>query len=138
MHRHYAKAPFFITAFLLAVALCCLAAILTTGSGTGTFVADVYQNGELILSIPLDQDPPKPFLIQGENHCFNQITVQDGAIGITAADCPDQLCVHQGFLRTPGLPITCLPNRLVILLRNAASDSSQELTGSQVPDMVTY
>lgn len=163
-------APILITAFLLTAALCCLAAILMSGHKESAYVADVYQDGVLILSISLKQEhsaehqetsalrtsamegsssqdsqdlamtgsSSQLFLIEGKNHCYNQIEVRDGAIGITDASCPDKLCVHQGFLDSPGIPITCLPNRLVIQIRKADPDLADELTGSTDPDIVAY
>lgn len=52
----------------------------------------------------------------------NTIQVQDGKIRVQAAECPDQTCVHMGFLSDSGLPIVCLPNRLVIQFSDAELD----------------
>mgnify|MGYP001024328138 FL=1 len=137
------KAPGRIAFFLLATCRCCLAAILLPRHQEGTYIADVYQDGILILSIPLDQasslgGQEVVFPVEGKDHCYNQIEIRDGAIGITAADCPDKLCVRQGFLHTPGIPITCLPNRLVIQIRPAEPDLPAEHTDPLEPDMITY
>ena len=101
-------------------------------------IADIYQNGSLIKSIPLDTaEAPFSFTVTGENDCFNEITVKDGGICISNASCPDKLCMHQGYIRSSLLPITCLPNRLVIQVREIGKDevfSDDSLT----PDVVTY
>ena len=44
----------------------------------------------------------------------NEIQIQDGTIRMLSADCPDQTCVQMGPLTEAGLPIVCLPHRLVI------------------------
>ena len=44
----------------------------------------------------------------------NLIEICDGRIRVAEADCPDQLCVQMGWLQNSGLPVVCLPNRLVI------------------------
>lgn len=44
---------------------------------------------------------------------YNVITVRDGAVRVTEASCPDRYCVRSGA-RSAGLPIICLPNRLVL------------------------
>ena len=44
----------------------------------------------------------------------NIITVADGEVFISRADCPDQICVQHGPLQKTGGPIICLPNRLTI------------------------
>ena len=43
----------------------------------------------------------------------NVITVSDGKISVTESDCPNQVCVSRGFANS-GMPIICLPHRLVI------------------------
>lgn len=117
-----------ITAILITVILCLvfgvsLTAILCpTPGGTG-FVADIYQEGELMASLPLDGfDAPYRFTVTGENGCINELEVRSGSIGVVSADCPDKLCVHQGFIDRSGFPIVCLPNKLVIQLREAAPE----------------
>ena len=95
--------------------------------------ADIYQNGELIYHINLSEvTEPYTFTVTGDNGCTNEISVQNGSIGILQASCPDKLCVHQGFIHSSLLPITCLPNHLVIQVREEATDSKIE------PDIVTY
>ena len=74
------------------------------------------------------------FTVTGENGCVNEIEVRPGSIAIISADCPDKLCVHQGFISDSRLPITCLPNRLVIQLR-PVSDSAETVAA---PDAVAY
>jgi hypothetical protein len=43
----------------------------------------------------------------------NTISVKDGKIAVTQADCPDHYCMDRGFC-DGGAQIVCLPNRLVI------------------------
>ena len=94
-------------------------------------VAEVYKDGVLIRSVRLSSDAPdESFTVTGEGGSFNFIEVKDGSIAVSAASCPDKLCVHQGFRRDGTLPITCLPNHLVIRIR--------PLEESGVPDALTY
>lgn len=44
----------------------------------------------------------------------NTVFVEPGRIRIASADCPRKLCVRQGWLSPGGLPLVCLPHRLVI------------------------
>lgn len=91
--------------------------------------ADIFQNGTLIESICLNTvDAPYTFTVTGDNGCQNEIEVRPYSIGIISADCPDKLCVHQGFIHSSRLPITCLPNHLIIRVRvqdngNASMDA---------------
>ena len=43
----------------------------------------------------------------------NIVTVRDGAVAVTSADCPDHYCMQRGFC-SGGTEIVCLPNRLVL------------------------
>ncbi len=123
-----------IGALLLLLFTASLLTLLFPQSRTDGFTADVFQNGELIESIPLDKvREPYTFTVTGEGGCTNEIEVRPGSIGIISADCPDRLCVHQGFISDSRLPVTCLPNRVVILLRGNLTDAD-----SVTPDIITY
>ena len=92
--------------------------------------ADIYHNGILVESISLGMVSETWCLtLVSENGNVNEIEIRPGEIGMLYADCPDQLCVKQGFISNSHLPITCLPNRVVITLRN---------TNGVQPDAVTY
>ena len=43
----------------------------------------------------------------------NTVTIQNGKIAVTEADCPDGHCMARGFC-AGGAQIVCLPNRLVL------------------------
>ena len=128
-----AKTALLATALLL---LLCAASILCLLPREDTpYIAHIYQNGTLIMSIPLDQvTQPRQFTLYGENGCSNTLEVRPGSIGILSADCPDWLCVRQGFISDTKLPITCLPNRLVIQLRPVSS----AVEDTSLPDVITY
>lgn len=124
-----------ISAFLILVMTACLLYLLLVPRTYDGCVAQIYQNGQLITSIPLDEiQDPYIFEVENTEGGLNRIKVQPGSIGVIWADCPDQLCVHQGFAETPTIPITCLPNRLVIQLRPAHTPQ----TDSAEPDAITY
>ena len=48
--------------------------------------------------------------------------VEPGAISVTAADCPDRVCVSQGRISQSGMPIACVPHRLVIQIEGGELD----------------
>ena len=60
--------------------------------------------------------------IEKDGTVINILSIQRGKADMTAATCPDKLCVHQGFISNTGLPIVCLPNKLVIQLREDDAD----------------
>ena len=132
----YRRPALALTLFLLLLSLGSLPFLLT-GPKETDYAADIFQDGILIKTIYLgDIRERQVFSVTGESGCFNEIEVQTGSIAILSADCPDRLCVRQGAIRDSRLPITCLPNRLVIWLRPASREDSP--AESEAPDAVTY
>jgi hypothetical protein len=54
------------------------------------------------------------FVVTAEDGGENTVLVEPGRICISEADCPDKVCVHQGYIENGVVPIVCLPNQLVI------------------------
>lgn len=136
-HWSYKKTAALIAAFLILLCAVSLVSVLWPAGEDSReqYIADIYQNGTLLMSIPLtEDDTSETFLIQGEGGCTNEIALRPGSIGIISADCPDQLCVRQGFIRDSGLPVVCLPNRLVIRLRPLTDESPED----SAPDIIAY
>lgn len=95
-----------ILACLLAAALL-LWGLLTGFGGRGNR-AEIHYYGEKVKTVNLSRDqefslPQVPQVI---------FTVKDGAIAFTHSDCPDQICVREGWLSTQGQFAACLPNGL--------------------------
>ena len=90
-----------------AVIVLCLGAMYFFAPIQDASFAQITSHGEVIRTVSLDLD--QEFTVDGKN----TVTVKDGKIAVTWAECPDQYCVHQGF-QSGGTDIVCLPNRLVI------------------------
>lgn len=96
-----------------------------------SYTAYIYKNGILTKTIPLSHiqnsgyleigDPADP---AGE---YNLIEYKKGRIRIAEAGCPDRICVNQGFIDSPLLPITCLPNGLVITIKADHTEPSVDM-----------
>lgn len=134
------KKAVLLAAVLLVIAILCgirIYAVSHSSTGNGqALYADIYQSGELLETIRLDTVTDEYiFEVPGEGGASNTVCVRPGSIAIISATCPDQICVHQGFISTSLLPITCLPNRLVIRVREG--DVYVDDT-TLVPDGVTY
>ena len=125
MQQTSAKKAFIITISLIALACVSLIAIFTLVRKSlleQDMIADIYQDGNLIRSIPLNHvEEPYIFTLTDADGGINTIEVRQGAIGIIAADCPDKICVNQGFIINSLTPITCLPHRLVIEIRGSSA-----------------
>ena len=69
--------------------------------------AEITSKGESVKTVDLLID--QEFTVDGKN----TVTVKDGKIAVTWADCPDHYCMKRGYCDR-GTDIVCLPNRLVI------------------------
>ena len=91
------------------VAICLGLSVTLLGGGDADF-AQVYSDGELLYTLDLRVDQQKEVVSEFGT---NVITVRDGKIAVTHADCPDAYCMKRGFC-SGGTEIVCLPNRLII------------------------
>ena len=95
-----------------------LAAVLLISAGLSAWFlwpseaqsAEVYSDGHLLFTLDLRLDQERTVQSQFGT---NVITVKDGKVAVTQADCPDHYCMDRGFCNG-GAQIVCLPNRLVI------------------------
>ena len=82
--------------------------------------AVVTVDGQIVLTVPLSREAT---LAVGENLGFrNVVEVADGRVRVSDADCPDRLCVRQGWIRYDGESIVCLPHKLVVTVRGSGHD----------------
>ena len=73
--------------------------------------AQIWSDGKLVKTVLLGVD--QEFTVDTPGGGHNTVTVKDGKIAVTEANCPDQYCVKQGFCNS-GEQIVCLPHKLVI------------------------
>ncbi len=93
---------------LIAIALVALVLLsLPLLKGEPAQFARVLSGGTEIAVVDLSQD--QEFTVAEKN----TVTVRDGKIAVTWADCPDHYCMKRGFCDS-GAPIVCLPNKLTI------------------------
>lgn len=72
--------------------------------------AQIFCDGKLLMTLDLRLDREETLETEFGT---NTVTVRDGKIAVTAADCPDGYCMQRGWC-AGGPQIVCLPNRLVI------------------------
>ena len=46
-----------------------------------------------------------------------RIEVKGRGIRVTGSDCPKQICVNAGWIKTPGQTIICVPYRVLIEIK---------------------
>lgn len=96
-----------IAVFAAVIVCCILSIILIMNIGGRTAV--IYKDGREIARVDLAR-VTESYTIPLDG---NVILVEPGGIRMQSADCPDQICVHQGTLHDAGR-IVCLPNRVLI------------------------
>ena len=87
---------------------------MKSGKNNGRKTAYIYRDNELLRTVSLD-DVKNPYTFR--------IEYGDGEYKIADASCPDKLCVNMGYISEPLMPITCLPNHLVIRIVNDGEES---------------
>lgn len=100
-----------IAVFAALIVCCALSIILIKNIGGRTAV--VYKDGREIARVDLLR-VTESYTIPLDG---NVILVEPGGIRMQSADCPDQICVHQGELHDAGR-IVCLPNRVLIEMKH--------------------
>lgn len=111
-----------ILLLLLGAVAASAAWLLFRDGGTPSPTARISRDGVLLEEINLDQvDAPQSFVLEDESGS-NTVTVEKGRIRISAADCPDQICVKQGWISGGTAPIVCLPHKLMIEIVNGGGD----------------
>ena len=89
----------------------------------------VYQDGVLLDNInPVNLSIPGSFKVE-HNSGINLILVEQGRIRVSEANCPDGLCVRQGWIGKMAIPIVCLPHRLIIRLDGDNTLDIDAITG---------
>ena len=98
-----------ILLFCLVVGCIGLSLVFMSGASPSD-MAEVPSHGQVIRIVDLNID--QEFTVTDYTGT-NVITVKDGKIAVTWADCPDGYCVDRGFCNS-GTQIVCLPHSLVI------------------------
>lgn len=73
--------------------------------------AEITSQGDVLKTVDLRIDQEFEVITESGGH--NVVTVKDGKIAVTEANCPDHYCMQRGYCNS-GTQIVCLPNRLVI------------------------
>lgn len=103
-----------------AVVLAAVSLVLLTSRKAGT-VVQVIQDGTVVREIDLSRVTQEySFELESESGGHNTVLVQPGRICVSEADCPDQICVQQGWLTNQALPIVCMPHGLIITVTDPA------------------
>ena len=84
--------------------------------------AVVQVNGSVYKEIPLSEHHGTDTFTIQTNSGYKTVVVKDQTIGIVEADCPDKICIQEGFIRNPGETTVCLPHKVMIEIRSTATE----------------
>lgn len=117
------KRDFLLIGAVLALALLCWVVPRAAGifAGKDASRVRITVGGEEYGTYSLSEDQTI------EIHDTNVCEIKDGEVNMIQADCPDQLCIHQGPIRIQGETIVCLPNRVVVEI--TGKDKEEQLDG---------
>ena len=108
-----------IAALILALAVGCGALFRGGAPEGGTAVASIA--GEEVDRFSLADAGEREYTANGYHL---HVTVTDGSVRVTEADCPTQDCVHTGAITRSGQSIVCLPGRFILRLEGGSSDNT--------------
>ena len=103
------KTKHWIMIFSALFALCLLLVLLPSQAEPAALAQIKYGSKTTTVDLSVDQE----MVFEAQDGSYNAVTVRDGKIAVTEANCPDQYCVSQGFCNS-GEQIVCLPHKLVI------------------------
>lgn len=116
MRLTFCKGDIFAIVLVAAIAVL-VSVVFWTGIGSEEgSVVSVYQEGELVREVPLNETTE--LIVEGSY--TNKILVKDGKTAIVESDCPGTDCVHSGWIHEAGRSIVCLPNRVEIRIEGAS------------------
>lgn len=79
--------------------------------------AQIFSDNKLVKTVSLEKDDE--FTIENEvSKGYNVIRVKDGKISVIESDCKNKICIDHGEIDNDLLPIVCVPNGLVIRVKN--------------------
>ncbi len=82
-------------------------------------IAILSVGGAEIARLALSEDVTFP--VGNAEKGYNIVCVEDGAVFVKEADCPDRICVREGKKHRNGETIACLPHQLLIQVADEAS-----------------
>lgn len=111
------KTRFWLLLIAGIAALCVLALVALHFLRQPGQMVYIYQNGSLTETLPLSED--RTLTLPADNGGYNVVVIENGAVRVSEASCPDQICVRHSPTHETGDPIVCLPNHLVVKIAAA-------------------
>ena len=104
------KTKFWILLISVILLICIAVSLWLFFGAEQASAVQILSDGKLLYTLPLSVDRE---LQINSKYGSNTVTIKNGAVAVTEADCPDHYCMQRGFC-SGGTQIVCLPNRLVL------------------------
>lgn len=113
---------------IAAVACAGLLATRLMGANTDadTAMVVIRDGAQNVYELPLGQDVTKTITTDLGT---NVIEIKDGRAHVEEADCPNQDCVHQGWIDAAGQQIVCLPHKLTVDIVDEGAEATYDVVG---------
>lgn len=115
------KTKIWIAVLLLVVLLGLLGFFALSRLGGGT-IAVITVDGQEYKRIDLSRVTESYDIEIDTKYGHNTVHVEPRRIAVTQANCPDGICVAQGAIDRGGVPIICMPHRLVVKIEGSGID----------------
>ena len=103
---------------IAALSLLCLLLFIPTFFSSDKKIAVIYFNGEVKEEIDLSAVSDDYIVEIGG--C--KLKIERGAATFVDSDCPDKLCVKRGALAHGGDTMACVPNKVVVSIRDGSKN----------------
>ncbi|QGU93873.1 NusG domain II-containing protein [Clostridium bovifaecis] len=89
--------------------------------------AEIKVEGKLYKKVSLDKSKKKQTIDIKTGLGENIVEVENGGVRIIDADCPDEICIKDGFKDKPGDVLVCLPHKVVIEIKGVSDNSKVDI-----------
>lgn len=74
---------------------------------------EIISDGKVLYELDIENEPDREIEVVYKGR-KNIIKIENNDIYVSEAECPDHTCMKMGRLSQNGVPIVCLPNKLII------------------------
>ena len=120
MQQSEKKTKIILWAVIAAAVIGCALWLLLPHGGTTDCTAEIWIDGKMVRSIylPQAQDEDIPLTAYGKQVLLQ---VKNHRIAFITSDCPDHVCITNGWLSREGEQAICLPNRVSVTLTDGST-----------------
>lgn len=98
---------------------------ISAGNKNGS-VAEISVDGKIYKCVSLSENCELEIKTQKG---ISKIKVENNSIQMVYGDCPDRICEKQGAVSKTGESIVCLPNRIIITVKNGDKAEFDAIAG---------